>query len=65
MCSLGREDPGEIVCRHDLNLLRFWAKNADDEIIARAMRAENAEGVSMGTVQKGGDLARVDRVNGK
>ena len=62
---VGRKNLLAIVCRHDLDLLRFRPKNADDQILARAMRAENAEGISMGTVQEGSDLARIDRVNGK
>ena len=62
---LRRKNPGQIVCRHDLNLLRFRSKNADDQIIARAMRTEDVEWISMGTVEKGSDLARIDRVDGK
>ena len=62
---LGRKDLCLIVRRHDLNLLRFRPKNADDQVIARAMRTENVEGIGMGTVEKGSDLARVDRVDGK
>ena len=62
---LRRKDPALVVHRHDLNLLRFRSKNANDQIIAGTMRAEDAEWISMGSVEKGGDLARVDRVNGK
>ena len=54
-----------IVRRHDLNLLRFRSKNANDQIVAGTMRAEDAEWIGMGAVEKGGDLARIDRVDGK
>ncbi len=62
---LGRKDLGRIVRRHDLNLLRLRSKNANDQIVAGAMRAEDAKWIGVGTVEKGGDLVRVDRVNGK
>ena len=54
-----------IVRRHDLDLLRLRTKNADDQILAGTMRAENAERIGVGTVQEGGDLVRIDRVDGK
>ena len=62
---LRRKDPALVVHRHDLNLLRFRSKNANDQIVAGTMRAEDTEWISMGSVEKGGDLARIDRVNGK
>jgi hypothetical protein len=62
---LGRKDPALVLHRHDLNLLRFRSKNANDQIVAGTMRAEDAEWISMGSVEKGGDLVRIDRVDGK
>jgi hypothetical protein len=65
ICSRSPKDLALVVHCHDLNLLRFRSKNANDQIVAGTMRAEDTEWISMGSVEKGGDLARVDRVNGK
>jgi hypothetical protein len=51
--------------RDDLDLLRLRAKDANDQVIARAMGAEDAERIRVRPVQQGGDLIRIDRVNGK
>ena len=63
--ALGREDLAMIVRRHHLDLLRFRAKDANHEILTGGMRAEDAKGIGMGTVEERSDLARIDRVNGK
>ncbi len=65
MEPLGRENLLLVFRRHDLDLLRLRAKNAHDQVIARLMRTEDLERIGMGSMQKGGDLVRVDGMDGK
>jgi hypothetical protein len=54
-----------ILRRHDGNRLRLGTKNSNHQIIPRAVRSEDTKGIGMRAMQDGGNIIRIDRVNGK
>ncbi len=65
MEPLGRENLLPVFRRHDLNLLRLRAENANDQVLARTVRTEDAERIGVGSVQERGDLVGIDGMDGK